>query len=218
MQKPTVGTYRKAVLRLAEGGSAPASAGAMLPMVLDLVAPTSILDVGCGTGAWLRVASELRVEDIFGVDGGTGELVIPEDRFRRVDLEHRLDLGRRFDLAICMEVAEHLSPSRAGSARRGFMRRCGRHLVLRSDSGSGRPGLRGAPERTMAVLLGGPVHGRWPQSCGRAIRRAIWDDDRGSRSGIGRTHFSRSRRQPPLNWKGSTGPSGTLCTPACGSM
>ena len=91
------------------------SARRMLPIVLDLVSPTSVLDVGCGTGAWLRVAMEYGVEDVLGMDGGSGELVIPADKFRAGDLEDPLDPGRRFDLAICMEVAEHLSPGRARS-------------------------------------------------------------------------------------------------------
>ena len=88
------------------------SARALLPIVLDLVSPTSILDVGCGTGAWLRTAMELGVRDVLGVDGGTAERVIPVDHFRQVDLEYPLELDRRFDLVICMEVAEHLSPGR----------------------------------------------------------------------------------------------------------
>jgi hypothetical protein len=91
------------------------SATALLPLVMELVSPASILDVGCGTGAWLRVAADRGVSDIFGVDGGTGSLVIPEECFSRVDLEEPLDLGRRYDLAICMEVAEHLSHERAAS-------------------------------------------------------------------------------------------------------
>lgn len=40
-------------------------------------------------------------------------LKIPADRFRRADLSCPLNLERRFDLAICLEVAEHLPPERA---------------------------------------------------------------------------------------------------------
>jgi hypothetical protein len=55
---------------------------------------------------------DLGVSDVLGVDGGTAERVIPAEHFRHVDLEYTLELDRRFDLVICMEVAEHLSPDR----------------------------------------------------------------------------------------------------------
>ena len=86
--------------------TAEGSAAALLPVVL-------ILDVGCGTGAWLQEARRLGVEDVLGLDdGGAGSLVIPQDCFMQVDLERPLNVPRRFDLAICMEVAEHLRPAR----------------------------------------------------------------------------------------------------------
>ena len=107
-------TYDKGYFDWQRQGAAE-SARAMLPIVLELVSPRSILDVGCGTGVWLRTAIEQGVDDVFGVDGGTGELVIPSASFLRVDLEQPLDVGRQFDLAICMEVAEHLPAARAES-------------------------------------------------------------------------------------------------------
>jgi SAM-dependent methyltransferase len=88
-----------------------ASADRVLPQVLDLVAPASIVDFGCGSGGWLTAAARLGVADIQGVDGAwvsRESLEIPADRFRPVDLSAPLDLGRRFDLAFCLEVAEHL--------------------------------------------------------------------------------------------------------------
>ena len=53
-----------------------------------------------------------------GLDGpwvDAALLKIPSDRFRHVDLDATIDLDRRFDLAISLEVAEHLAPERAGS-------------------------------------------------------------------------------------------------------
>ena len=45
------------------------SASEILNFVFDIEKPNSILDVGCGRGAWLRVAKELGVETVYGIDG-----------------------------------------------------------------------------------------------------------------------------------------------------
>jgi hypothetical protein len=69
------------------------------------------LDVGCGDATWLSVFRKYGVEDITGIDGAyvSRELLqIPEDRFKEVDLAKPFSLGRVFDLAVCLEVAEHL--------------------------------------------------------------------------------------------------------------
>lgn len=79
--------------------------------VLDLVPARSVIDVGCGTGAWLATFLALGVEEVLGVDGPwvpTSMLKIRPEQFRAHDLEAPLDLDRRYDLALSMEVAEHL--------------------------------------------------------------------------------------------------------------
>ncbi len=94
------------------------AAGVVVPLVLEMVRPTSVLDVGCGTGGWLKHFSERGVADVFGVDGpwvSASQLLIPEPCFRRVDLEKPFSLGRTFDLVVCLEVAEHLPPACAES-------------------------------------------------------------------------------------------------------
>lgn len=93
------------------------SARRVMPRVLDLIRPGSIVDFGCGSGGWLATAAELGVDDIQGLDGPwvTPEtLEIPLERFLSADLGFPLDLGRRFNLALCLEVAEHL-PAEAAS-------------------------------------------------------------------------------------------------------
>jgi SAM-dependent methyltransferase len=92
------------------------SADEILPIILDLLHPVSIIDVGCGAGHWLAAANELGVKDTLGVDGGwvlETKLAIPQDKFVAHDLGTPLSLGRRFDLVLSLEVAEHLPASRA---------------------------------------------------------------------------------------------------------
>jgi SAM-dependent methyltransferase len=91
------------------------SADIVIPLILTWLDPLSVLDVGCGTGTWLRACAGLGIDDYFGVDGYATEasLVIPRDRFQRADLRLPLDMGRRFDLVMSLEVAEHIDPGSA---------------------------------------------------------------------------------------------------------
>lgn len=83
----------------------------VVPLVMNIVKPSSILDVGCGTGTWLKAFEEVGVSDYVGVDGKYVQLdalQIPNDKFFPVDLRETWSLNRKFDLAISLEVAEHL--------------------------------------------------------------------------------------------------------------
>ena len=96
-----------------------ASARAVAPFVVDLLAPQklrSVVDLGCGTGVWLRAFQDLGIEDVLGVDGDyvdTSSLLIPQEYFQSHDLDRPFLPSRRFDLAMSVEVAEHLQPASA---------------------------------------------------------------------------------------------------------
>jgi SAM-dependent methyltransferase len=93
--------------------SAPAAA-IVAPLLVEAFAPASVIDVGCGRGAWLAAFARLGTS-VSGCDGDyvdRGGLLIDGDRFRAVDLTDPPPLGR-FDLALCLEVAEHLPAASA---------------------------------------------------------------------------------------------------------
>jgi SAM-dependent methyltransferase len=89
------------------------SAEIVVPLILGLVHPRSVVDLGCGVGTWPAVFREHGIKDILGVDGDhidRAMLVIPPDHFLPFDLRQPFRLDRRFDLAVSVEVAEHLPP------------------------------------------------------------------------------------------------------------
>ena len=88
-----------------------ASAGVVVPLVMNLVRPDGVVDIGCGMGAWLAEFLKAGVKDVLGLDGDyidRSMLAIPAEKFRVHDLTRPLPAERKFDLAVSLEVAEHL--------------------------------------------------------------------------------------------------------------
>lgn len=151
------------------------SARTVVPVLADLIDPKSVLDLGCGEGAWLSVFAEHGFS-VHGVDGAyvnQERLLIERDHFIPFDLSTgaEIDLNHRFGLAISLEVAEHLPASRAG----WFVD----HLCLHSDVvlfSAAIPGQGGV----------GHVHERWQDywvslfeargyRCSSAFKLQFWD-------------------------------------------
>jgi SAM-dependent methyltransferase len=89
------------------------SAEVIIGRLSSLISFRSVIDVGCGVGTWLRAVQIHGVSDILGIDGDyvdRAALEIPGDRFLARDLRMPIKLDRQFDLAISLEVAEHLPP------------------------------------------------------------------------------------------------------------
>ena len=79
-------------------------------MLSRVLRPKSIVDFGCGIGSWLAAAQRLGVSDVLGYEGSWIESVETEPNVKIVvaDIAMPLDCKRRFDLVVCLEVAEHL--------------------------------------------------------------------------------------------------------------
>jgi SAM-dependent methyltransferase len=85
------------------------SAQAVVPFLVELLDPDSVVDAGCGTGSWLKVFREHGVEDILGLEANAIDpsiLEIAAEEFRVANVFDELTVGRRFDLALCLEVAQ----------------------------------------------------------------------------------------------------------------
>ena len=90
------------------------AASEVLSRVLDVLPEVhSAVDFGCGVGTWLSVLSENRsVSRVHGLDGdwvNTDLLEIARESFQNVNFEEPIRLEENYDLAISLEVAEHLS-------------------------------------------------------------------------------------------------------------
>ncbi|NUO79292.1 class I SAM-dependent methyltransferase [candidate division KSB1 bacterium] len=104
--------YTKKFFKAIEHGSQ-RSAEEIVPLVLELSQPRSVIDVGCGVGTWLKVFKQHGVHEVLGVDGSYVDqslLQISKEEFLPFDLRKPLRLDKKFDLVLSLEVAEHLPP------------------------------------------------------------------------------------------------------------
>ena len=154
-----------------------AGPAAALPVMLSDGPTSSLLDVGCGTGTWMRAALDLGLTDVAGIDG----IVLPEPQLHvpihliaQRDLTQPFDLGRRFDVVLCLEVAEHLPEAAVHPLIQSLTRHSDR--IFFSAACLGQPGQH-------------HVHTQWPAywqqqfnafgfACDDTARWRIWDDDR----------------------------------------
>jgi SAM-dependent methyltransferase len=93
------------------------TAEVLVPLLIQWFKPQSVVDVGCGLGHWAARFLENGIKDVHGIDGAwvpTEKLLIPQDQFFTANLANPPSSTRRYDLAICLEVAEHLPPESAG--------------------------------------------------------------------------------------------------------
>lgn len=82
----------------------------------NLIDINSVVDFGCGRGAWLKAFHELGASDLVGYDGSWNtkeQMLIEEIKFTPADLNSPIKQERKFDLAMSLEVAEHLLPESA---------------------------------------------------------------------------------------------------------
>jgi SAM-dependent methyltransferase len=143
------------------------SAAAVVPLIDP--APNTVVDVGCGEGWWGAEFAK-RGTDVLGLDNAA-DPVIPSVT---ADLTKPLPDVGPFDLAICLEVAEHLAPERAESF---IAELCAlAPLVLFSAAIPGQGGIGHVNERWPAYWVA--LFGDSGFTCSGALRWRIWDDER----------------------------------------
>ncbi len=88
----------------------------IVPFIMKLFSPESVVDVGCGLGTFLYIFRKYGVQQVLGIEGdwvNKTKLFINENELLIADLETKIQVNKRFDIALCLEVAEHLSADAA---------------------------------------------------------------------------------------------------------
>ena len=87
-----------------------------LDILLQHYRPTSVIDVGCARGAWLKACRQKGIEKLVGLDGSwtsKTDLIDKSIAFYCMDFNQPIAVpeNNRFDIALTLEVAEHLNPA-----------------------------------------------------------------------------------------------------------
>ncbi|BCX19393.1 MAG: hypothetical protein KatS3mg117_3075 [Geminicoccaceae bacterium] len=145
----------------------------VMPWLIERLEPRSVVDFGCGVAAWLETARRHGISDLLGIEGPWIDGKVPTDLpILLRDLEQPIVLDRTFDLALCLEVAEHLPADRSAGLVQDLTRAAPR--VLFSAAVPGQIGVR-------------HINERWPSfwdrlfaeqgfECLDVVRPVFWND------------------------------------------
>ncbi len=91
----------------------------IVPIIMELIKPKTVVDVGCGIGTFTSTFKKHGAR-VLGIDGPWADKKLlfnnlSTDEFVEMDLEKRISVPSKFDLVVCLEVAEHLSKERAST-------------------------------------------------------------------------------------------------------
>ena len=87
------------------------SAAEFVGVVLKYYNPKSIVDIGCGVGIYLKEFNKKGIEYLLGIDGSPAakdEFLLSPEKLIIFDLAKKYKFEKKYDLALCLEVAEHL--------------------------------------------------------------------------------------------------------------
>lgn len=126
----------------------------LLTGAVSVLTPTSVLDVGCGTGKsldWFLAQGT----DAVGLEGSQMAIAhaLNPQRIQKTDLNNAFSLGRTFDLVWCFEVAEHIHPDFTETFVSSLIRHSGTILLSAAHPGQGGVGHFNEQPRSYWIQL-----------------------------------------------------------------
>ncbi len=90
------------------------SARSFVKIILENFTLESVVDIGCGVGIYLK-EFQAAGKEVLGYDGAPAAIKnsLVGKNIQLHDLSTPLQLDKKFDLCMCVEVAEHLPPESA---------------------------------------------------------------------------------------------------------
>jgi len=152
------------------------SAERIVPQLMEWFRPSSVLDVGCGNGSWLSVFAAQGVTDLVGTDFNEPDavqLMFDPANYRKTDLRQPLELQRKFELALCLEVAEHLEAVHAEQLINSLTQHA--DIIVFSAAIPGQGGKDHLNEQPPAYWQ--ELFSRKYFHCFDMLRPLIWDDE-----------------------------------------
>lgn len=157
------------------------SASKIIPYVLEMIAPInikSVVDFGCGVGGWLAECKICNPStEVLGLDFGNAnpeQFYIDVDReFRKTDLTAKVDLNKKFDLALSVECAEHLNEKYANVLIDNMCRHS--DIIIFGAAIPGQGGVEHVNEQLQSYWVEKFKHRKY--DCYDIIRPYFWEDN-----------------------------------------
>lgn len=147
----------------------------ILEILLEKIKLKSALDIGCGIGIWSKVLIDKNV-DVVSIDGEwipKENIQIPLDKFLIKDITKEFRLNKKFDLVICLEVAEHIPESHSDALLNNIIEHG--DLVLFSAAIPGQGGFEHINEQWQSYWV--DRFEAKGYSCYDIIRPQVWGND-----------------------------------------
>jgi len=124
-------------------------------VIKNLYNPKTVVDIGCGTGIYIKELNNLSVS-VFGIDGSSAakkNFRLPESLFLLQNITRDFNLHKKYDMALCFEVAEHIQKESSNILVQNITKLSNVILFTASPKGQGGIGHINEQDKTFWIYL-----------------------------------------------------------------